>query len=226
MDRRSFVINGSAAFTGLFLLSPLRRAFSQVVPTNNEQVRPTWLKRFDSRPVASLLRRRKYRLIMTQCFAGLYAPFWHNLPIHYAAHAFMSNPGTAMVEHNRYFIADGCMCHFGRSRAMLWIDTHFDPAISPRPAAALAVIDVTRKGRVLWVVSNRPLVDESPYLPTNLRKSLHTWILSRPPKRWEGGSLDYFDVFDTSTSKKAPIPKAFGVPAKRCSPSLQSTSVT
>jgi hypothetical protein len=226
MDRRAFLINGGASFAGLYLLSPLRTALAQLAPAQAEPVHPTWLKRFDDRPLATLLRRRKYRLIMNQCFAGMTAPFWWDLPIHYTAHAFLSNPGTAMLQHNRYFIAEGCKCHYGRSRAMLWIDTHFNPSISARPSAALAVIDVSRRGRFLWVVSNQPLVDESPHIPTNLRKNLHNWILSRPPKRWEGGRLDYFDVLDSSSGAKTPIPKAFGVPAKRCAPTLQSTNVT
>jgi len=226
VDRRSFVFNGSAAFAGAFLISPWRSAFAQLARQGVEAVHPTWLKRFDDQPVASLLWRRKYRLIMNECFDGLKAPFWFNVPIHNAVHKYMSNPGTAMVEHNRYFIAQGCMCHYGRSRAMLWIDTHFDPASSTRPAAALAVIDVTRKGRFLWVVSNQPLVDASPHIPVNFRRNLHSWILSRPPKRWELGRLDYFNVVESASSKKEPIPRAFGVPPKRCNPWLRSASMT
>lgn len=225
MDRRSFLLDGSAAFAGLFLLTPSKYAFARAGTPNPDQVHPRWLRRFDDQPLASLLWRRKYRLIMTQCFVGMNAPFWYDQPIHYTAHRFMSNPGTATLEANRYFIAEGSACHSGRNRALLWIDTRFNPARSVRPAAALAVIEVNAQGRFLWVVSNRPLVDGTPHIPASFRKSLHDWILSRPPKRWDGGRLDGLIVFDTSLLKREPIAAKLGVPRKRLNPSAQALNI-
>jgi hypothetical protein len=221
MDRRTFLLDGSAAFAGLFLLTPSKLAFARAGVPSPDQVHPRWLRRFDDQPLTSVLWRRKYRLIMTQCFSGMLAPFWYNQPIHYTAHRFMSNPGTALVEANRYFIAEGSACHSGRNRAMLWIDTRFNAATSARPAAALAVIEVNPRGRYLWIVSNRPLVDETPHIPLSFRKNLHAWILSRPPKRWEGGRLEGLGVLDTSVLKRQPIPAKLGVPKKRLDRSAQ-----
>jgi hypothetical protein len=225
MDRRSFLLNGSTAFAGLFLLTPAKYAFARAGIANPDQVHPRWLRRFDDQPLASVLWRRKYRLIMTQCFAGMNAPFWYDQPIHYTAHRFMSNPGIATLEANRYFVAEGSACHSGRNRALLWIDTLFNPARHVRPAAALAVIEANSRGRFLWVVSNQPLVDQIPKIPASFRSSLHAWILSRPPKRWDGGRLDGLNVLDTSILKRQPIAVKFGVPRKRLNPSAQALNI-
>jgi|SRR5215471_7174273 len=231
MDRRTFLFNGSCAFAGTFLLSPSRSSFLKLKGSflkpalfSGDQPDPVWLKRFVFQDASSFLWRRKYRLIMTASFAGLQAPFFSNKPIHNTVHRYMSNPGMAKVDHARYFIADGCSCHFGRNRAMLWIDTHWNPSAPVWPAAA-AFIDVTQTGRFLWIISNQPFVDQSPHLPVNFRRNLNAWILSRPPKRWEGGPLDYFNVMDASSSQSLPVPHAFGVPPKRCSSSLQAARV-
>lgn len=94
---------------------------------------------------------------------------------------FLSVPGIARADDNRYFTATGCVPHFCPARGMLFVDT-----AGSRPLVVFAAIDWSRESHnldedsaeyTLWIFSDRSLAghdsdNETPHLPPPLKRSL------------------------------------------------------
>jgi hypothetical protein len=253
MNRREFLFHTGVGSIGMTMLSPWRIILPSFAPTGSSSDllaarTPSWLRRFDGAYTSSLLNRRRFRLLMNGVFNGMSAPFWFNLSIHTTARAYMRKPHYVTLQRRRYLVATGSMMHCAASRAMLWIDTRFDPAISAVPRAALTVIDVGTSGRHLWMIDNNPagtgpLAD----IPHNLKHNIRQWLLSHPfvntlaaeplqrptnlnkrvmkPRalfrRLEGGMLQSVDSIDhrQQTATVRPL-KKYGVAHARCERSV------
>jgi len=107
--------------------------------------------------------------------------FWGNESLADAALEFLSVPGVARSDENRYFTATGCVPHFCPARGMLFVDT-----AGSHPLIVFAAIDWNRESHTtdennaeytLWIFPDRELTatrpaDNTTYLPQPLQKSL------------------------------------------------------
>jgi hypothetical protein len=107
--------------------------------------------------------------------------FWGSESLADTALEFLSVPGIARADDNRYITATGCVPHFCPNRGMLFIDT-----AGSRPLVVFAAIDWSRESHTtdedsaeytLWIFPDRKLApldytDDKPYLPQPLKRSL------------------------------------------------------
>lgn len=252
MNRREFLFKSGMGSIGMTMLSPWRIILPNFAPSESASDlwaarTPSWLRRFDGAHSSALLNRRRFRLLMNGAFNGMSAPFWFNLSAHTTARAYMRKPHYVTLQDHRYVIATGSMLHCAANRAMLWIDTRFDPATASIPRAALAVIDVGTSGRHLWILDNRvALMGTINDIPHNLRRNIKLWLMSHPfvntlaaeqlqrptnldsrvmkPRalfrRLEGGMLEAVASIDHRQQVTTPGLKMYGIPHARCDRSV------
>jgi hypothetical protein len=135
----------------------------------------------------------------------------------------MSKPHYVIVQRNRYVVATGTMNHCAANRAMLWVDTRFNPATSSVPRAVLAVLDAGTSGRQLWLIDNHVAVTGTMSdIPRHLRQSISKWLRSQTTfRRLEGGRLQKVTSLDRNLQAETPNLKAYGIPLSRCEPALR-----
>lgn len=224
MNRREFLAVGSLGAVGVTILTPIAsyaKIYADLNPISLQEATttPSWLRRFDGARTSTLLSKRRFRLLIEGAFAGLSAPFWFNCSIHNTMGAFMSRPDYVTVHHNRYIVVKGTMAHFAANRAMLWVDSRYDPTASIAPRAVLSVVDVGdgENSPQLWIIDNHfSLAGGEPEVPHNLRLCMSRWILSRKPFRWEGALLQRVSRLLASAQSGPQTPKAYGIPEYRC----------
>jgi hypothetical protein len=258
MNRREFLLSTGTGTISLTMLSPMRAIWRTLSPTGpiTQQLAtrtPTWLRRFDGAYTSSLVTKRRFRLLLDGAFAGMTAPFWFNRAIHPTVRAFMRRPHYVRVQRHRYVIATGSMLQCGANRAMLWVDTDFNPATQTAPRAVLAVIRVDPEGRRLWILDNHVAETGSiEDIPRNLRRNIRQWLKSNPSvntlegellqrpsnldrramkgrvvfRRLEGGLLQHITALDRRLQLSLPKPKIYGVPLSRCEKSLAGQDST
>jgi len=109
--------------------------------------------------------------------------FWGNgsKPLADVAMEFLTVPGIARADENRYFTATGCVLHFCPSRGMLFADIG-----SMHPLVVFAAIDWSRESHdldqdsaeyTLWIFPDRTMNpsdanDQTPHLSPALKRSL------------------------------------------------------
>lgn len=250
MNRREFLFNTGTVAVGFTMLSPLRAiCLNSLAPLPiSEQLAvstPAWLKRFDGAHTSSLVKRRRFRLMIDGVFAGMSAPFWFDRTVYRTIRAYTRVPHNVTVQHHRFVIATGSMRYCAANRAILWIDTKFNPATSSVPRAVLAVIDVGTSGRNLWLLDNHVAVTGGIRdVPHNLRLNMRRWLRWRLPlnisenellqrgsiqdrhsmrsrptfRRLEGGLLEKITSLDRHLQSAAPEPGNYGIPTSRFEP--------
>jgi hypothetical protein len=133
----------------------------------------------------------------------------------------MSKPGYVTVLHHRYIVVTGTMATCAANRAMLWIDSHFDPSASDVPHAVLSVIDVGSSSRHMWLINNHMAANGTiDDVPHNLRLCMSRWMLSRRPLRSEGGLLQEITRLGRHNVIGVTKPRAYGIPLYRCDTSV------
>ena len=225
MNRRDFLFRSTAGAMGLTILSPVNPIGYLLSPKMPRQLvlrTPVWLKRYEGARASSLVWTRRFRLLMDSAFAGMCAPFWWNLCMHYTIHAYMSLPHSVTVNHHRYVVVTGTMAQCVSNRAMLWVDTHVDREVSVVPRAVLAVIDNGTSGRHIWILDNH-IADTGTIsdMPRDFRLTMGRWIRSISRfRRLEGGRLQKVIAMDGDVLIQNPNPRSLGIPLSRCEPLL------
>jgi hypothetical protein len=100
---------------------------------------------------------------------------WKLTPLPEMIQMFMSIPGDAILDDNRYVTVDGCVVHdCDSNRGMLWIDTGTHPA-----TLIFAGINPITSGAPpfenhLWVFTSQKLNWQ--HMPPGFMTSLHRWL--------------------------------------------------
>ncbi len=183
-----------------------------------------WLKRFHNKSTADLIRSRRFRALLQNQFPGVLAPFQGDQSLWAATWNYLSRPSDTpvTVHQRRFLVAHGSMAHCGSCRGMVWVDT------SPRRSSPLIVL-VFLHGpfHELWITSNQSLAPLAPpNLPIHLRKSIHQWLRERRPLQGDGGLLERVVVYDTTPEDVSPALKLWGVPHRRCTPTVLRQSIS
>lgn len=189
-----------------------RDADNHLSPRSSANI--AWLKKYDGKSTSSLLDDVRLRAFLSKHFPNTQMAFWGNTSVPDAAYQFLSVPQKVSVEHNRFVKVTGCLSHFGRSRAMLWIDTH-SHGDNPGPTVALVVIDVRGKsGANLWFVSNKNFQNYAPSMvPHNLRLNMSRWI--RVQRAKYEGKIRQVSIVDSSSRASQVDPGLLNVPQHR-----------
>jgi hypothetical protein len=106
-------------------MSPLYQTFAEPAVSTSEWQTPAWLLQFNGKASTDLLWDGRFKALLELALSGVPNPVNPGTPLPLTVAEFLSAcPSVATVLEDRFLILSGARRHLGRSKGLLWIDTH------------------------------------------------------------------------------------------------------